>query len=152
WPVPSARGSVAGHDMARPSLPSRFAIGSSALALALVSSSASGAPAPKQVTARVFGHVAAQAVERTMGKSIGSPTEGHLVGGPRLDEAPYLRIVPAYAGGDVRWALEALVSLLDYAARAVRRENADAVMSVGHLSRAGGGELDRHASHESGRD
>jgi penicillin-insensitive murein endopeptidase len=34
----------------------------------------------------------------------------------------------------------------------VRRQFPDAVTSVGHLSRAGGGDLDRHHSHESGRD
>lgn len=86
------------------------------------------------------------------GKSIGSPTEGHLLGGARIEEGAHLRIVPQYAGTDVRWGLEALVGMLDRAARSVRRRFPDAVLSVGHLSRAGGGELDRHASHESGRD
>lgn len=86
------------------------------------------------------------------GKSIGSPTEGHLVGGAHLGDAPYLRIVPTYAQGDVRWGVEPLVSAIDRAARAVRKQFPDAVLSVGHLSKQGGGELDRHASHESGRD
>jgi penicillin-insensitive murein endopeptidase len=69
-----------------------------------------------------------------------------------LDEANCLRIVPADSVGDVRWGLEPLVTMLERAARAVRRQYADAVMSVGHLSREGGGEVDRHRSHESGRD
>jgi penicillin-insensitive murein endopeptidase len=86
------------------------------------------------------------------GRSIGSPTEGHLLGGAHLEDAPYLRIVPSYAGGDVRWGLEPLVAMIDRAARQVRRQYPDAVTSVGHLSREGGGELDRHRSHESGRD
>lgn len=86
------------------------------------------------------------------GKSIGSPTEGHLVGGAHLDEAPYLRIVPSYVAGDARWGLEPLVGMIDHAARVVRKQFPDAVLSVGHLSRPGGGEIDRHASHESGRD
>ncbi|HEX8789583.1 MAG TPA: hypothetical protein VF765_01430 [Polyangiaceae bacterium] len=86
------------------------------------------------------------------GRSIGSPTDGHLVGGMRLDDAPYIRVVPTYAGGDVRWGLEPLVTMIDRAARQVRRLFPDAVTSVGHLSRAGGGDLDRHHSHESGRD
>ena len=34
----------------------------------------------------------------------------------------------------------------------MRHEFPDAVLSVGHLSRRGGGDIDRHASHESGRD
>lgn len=87
-----------------------------------------------------------------MGRSVGSPTEGHLVGGAHLADAPYLRIVPSYAAGDVRWGLGSLVGMLDRAARSVRRQYPDAVMSVGHLSKQSGGELDRHASHESGRD
>jgi penicillin-insensitive murein endopeptidase len=86
------------------------------------------------------------------GKSVGSPNEGHLVGGTHLEETPYLRIVPDWAKGDVRWGLEPLVQMLDRAARAVRRQFPDAVTSVGHLSRAGGGDIGRHHSHESGRD
>lgn len=86
------------------------------------------------------------------GRSIGSPTDGHLVGGAHLDDAPYIRIVPVYAPNDVRWGLEPLVAMIDRAARQVRRQYPDAVTSVGHLSRAGGGDLDRHRSHESGRD
>jgi penicillin-insensitive murein endopeptidase len=86
------------------------------------------------------------------GRSVGSPTDGHLIGGAHLAEAPHLRIVPAYADGDARWGLEPLVTMIDRAARAVRRQFPDAVASVGHLSRPGGGEIDRHASHESGRD
>jgi penicillin-insensitive murein endopeptidase len=69
-----------------------------------------------------------------------------------LEEAPYLRITPADAAGDVRWGLEPLVTMLDRAARAVRRQFSDTVTSVGHLSREGGGEIQRHRSHESGRD
>jgi penicillin-insensitive murein endopeptidase len=87
-----------------------------------------------------------------MGLSVGSPTEGHLVGGAHLGDAPYLRVVPAYAGGDVRWGIGAMIGMLDRSARTVRRQFPDAVMSLGHISRQGGGELDRHASHESGRD
>lgn len=86
------------------------------------------------------------------GKSVGSPTEGHLIGGARIVEGPHLRIVPAYVAGDARWGLEPLVNLIDHAARSVRKQFPDAMLSVGHLSRAGGGEIDRHASHESGRD
>jgi len=84
--------------------------------------------------------------------SIGSPTEGRLVGGAHLGDAPYLRIYPVYASADVRWGIEPLVGLVDRAAKNVRKQFPDAVLSVGHLSKAGGGELDHHASHESGRD
>ncbi len=86
------------------------------------------------------------------GRSLGSPTEGHLLGGMRVDETPYLRIAPMHAHDDVRWGLEPLVDAIDRAARAVRRQFPDAVTTVGHLSQPGGGEIDRHHSHESGRD
>jgi penicillin-insensitive murein endopeptidase len=69
-----------------------------------------------------------------------------------LDETAYMRIVPADAEGDVRWGLEPLVTLVDRAARAVRRQFPDTITSVGHLSREGGGGVERHRSHESGRD
>src|SRR5207248_1315441 len=77
---------------------------------------------------------------------------GHLVNGAHLNEAPYLRVVPVYAAGDVRWGLGGLVGMIDRSARAVRKQFPDAVLSVGHISRPGGGEVDRHHSHESGRD
>jgi penicillin-insensitive murein endopeptidase len=69
-----------------------------------------------------------------------------------LDEAPYVRIVPADTAGDVRWGLEPLVTMLERAARAVRGQFPQAVTCVGHLSREGGGEIEQHRSHESGRD
>jgi penicillin-insensitive murein DD-endopeptidase len=83
---------------------------------------------------------------------VGSPTEGHLVGGAHLDAGPHLRIVPVYVNGDARWGLEPLVGMIDRAARTIHKQYPDAVLSLGHLSRPGGGEIDRHASHESGRD
>ena len=86
------------------------------------------------------------------GRSIGSPTDGHLLGGSHLDDAPYIRVVPVYSASDVRWGLEPLVAMLDRAARQVRRQYPDSITSFGHLSRLGGGDLDRHHSHESGRD
>ncbi len=86
------------------------------------------------------------------GRSFGSPTNGRLIGGMHLDEADYLRVVPVYATGDARWGLQPLVAMLDRAARSVRRQFPATVTSFGHLSREGGGEIDRHRSHESGRD
>ncbi|MFO0677962.1 MAG: penicillin-insensitive murein endopeptidase [Polyangiaceae bacterium] len=86
------------------------------------------------------------------GRSVGSPTEGHLIGGSRVEESPALRISPAYVDGDVRWGLGPLVGMIDRASRQVRRQFPDAVLAVGHLSRKGGGAVDRHHSHESGRD
>jgi len=84
--------------------------------------------------------------------SIGSPNEGRLDGGARLSETPYMRVVPYYAESNARWGLPSLVGLIERAARRVSRKFPDAVLSVGDLSRRGGGGLDRHHSHESGRD
>jgi penicillin-insensitive murein endopeptidase len=69
-----------------------------------------------------------------------------------LEETAYLRIVPADTEGDVRWGLEPLVTMIDRAARVVRRQFPETITSVGHLSREGGGGIERHRSHESGRD
>lgn len=107
-------------------------------------------PSPVRRTAVRAGTLGPAALR--FGRSIGSPTDGHLVGGSHLDDAPYLRVVPVYANSDVRWGLEPLVGMLDRAARQVRRQHPDAITSFGHLSRLGGGDLDRHHSHESGRD
>ena len=85
-------------------------------------------------------------------RSLGSPTDGHLIGGMRIEESPFLRRYPTYADDDVRYGLSSLVGAIERAAREVHRRFPDAVLSVGHLSRRGGGEVDRHASHESGRD
>ncbi len=87
-----------------------------------------------------------------MGRSVGSPTEGHLIGGAHLPNAPYLRIVPAYAQDNERYGLGALIGLIDRAGRRLSREFPNTVLSVGDISRSGGGEIERHASHESGRD
>jgi penicillin-insensitive murein DD-endopeptidase len=133
--------------------PSLFALASIAGSLTLSSGALPGvmlpAAARHMATARA-GSLGPAALR--FGRSIGSPTEGRLEGGTHLDDAPFLRVVPAYAVGDVRWGLEPLVAMIARAARTVHRQFPDAVTSVGHLSRAGGGELDRHRSHESGRD
>jgi len=119
-------------------------------------------PAPKAAAAGLkntgahgaTAHLAAPAAPQrpAPARSVGSPTEGHLVGGAHLALAPYLRVYPIYANNDVRYGVDGLVGLVDGAAKNVRKQFPDAVLSVGHLSKQGGGELDHHASHESGRD
>jgi len=118
-------------------------------ALTLSSGAFPGATPKHPVTARA-GALGPAALR--FGRSLGSPTEGRLVGGMHLEETPYLRVAPADAAGDVRWGLEPLVTMLERAARAIHRQFPDTVTSVGHLSREGGGDVERHRSHESGRD
>jgi penicillin-insensitive murein endopeptidase len=60
--------------------------------------------------------------------------------------------MPADQAGDVRWGLGALVGMVERAAQHVRHAFPGAVLNVGHLSKQGGGEIEQHASHESGRD
>jgi penicillin-insensitive murein endopeptidase len=148
WPIGAASDSV--HVMRSCRLGARFGAPLSAvLALAaLAVAGVAGASAPTYVRAGTL-HTMTRI---PAGRSVGSPTDGHLIGGAHLEATPYLRIVPVYEPGDARWGLGALVIMLDDAARAVHRQYPDAVMSVGHLSRQGGGDIDRHASHESGRD
>lgn len=89
---------------------------------------------------------------KPVAKSVGAPNEGKLIDGWHLDMAPHLRVVPAYANSDVRYGTRELVELIDRAAREVKKRYPDAILGVGHLSKKGGGELDHHHSHESGRD
>jgi penicillin-insensitive murein endopeptidase len=119
-----------------------------ALVLATVSSWA--APPSRKNPAAKRNHGRMARLER--GNSVGSPTEGHLLGGERLETRPYLRISPVRASGNVRWGIAELVQAIDRAARLVHEKHADAILAVGDLSKRGGGDIDMHHSHESGRD
>ncbi len=109
------------------------------------------ATAPQHHTASATTNASAQAI-MPMGRSVGSPTEGRLVGGAHLSDAPYLRVMPADQAGDVRWGLGSLVGMVHRAAQKVRHAFPGAVLNVGHLSKRDGGNIEQHASHESGRD
>jgi penicillin-insensitive murein endopeptidase len=80
-------------------------------------------------------------------RSIGSPNEGHLVGGARIEGSKTLRVV----GGN-RWGLPDLVGLLERASKKVAEDHPGSVLTVGDLSKKGGGDVGGHHSHESGRD
>src|SRR4051812_7179360 len=90
--------------------------------------------------------------KKLLSKSIGAPNHGVLVGGVHLETSPYVRVVGAYQAGDARWGVRKLVEAIDRAAREVKKRYPDSILGVGHLSRKDGGEIDRHHSHESGRD
>lgn len=130
------------------------ALGPALLALMTASPSALAGPDPARAgtTARPVTNVGTPPAVLPMGRSVGAPNAGHLVGGAHLAAGPYLRVVPSYAAGDARWGIGALVGMLDRSARRVRRQYPDAILSVGQLSQQNGGDINRHASHESGRD
>jgi penicillin-insensitive murein endopeptidase len=119
--------------------------------LTLASGAATG-PAPKRPAGTVALRSSPGPAALRFGLSVGSPTEGHLIGGMHLLPTDYLRIEPSDTAGDVRWGLQPLVAMIDRAGRVVRHQFPGSVLSVGHLSREGGGDIDQHRSHESGRD
>lgn len=86
-------------------------------------------------------------------ESIGSPNEGKLAGGVHLDTSkPYVRVVPTYESGDLRWGLPEMIRMIDRASKAVAKRYPGSVLDVGDISKKGGGDVLRHHSHESGRD
>jgi penicillin-insensitive murein DD-endopeptidase len=89
---------------------------------------------------------------RPKSESIGAPNDGRLDHGVKLPDRPYLRVIPYYAGSDARWGVPELVSAIDRTAKKVASQFPGAVLGVGDLSLSRGGEIDRHHSHESGRD
>src|SRR5512139_11241 len=81
------------------------------------------------------------------GKSVGSPNEGRLEGGRKLEPSKALRVV-----GGHRWGVPTLVGMLERSSARVAKRFSGSVLTVGDLSRKGGGDVEGHRSHESGRD
>jgi penicillin-insensitive murein DD-endopeptidase len=80
-------------------------------------------------------------------QSVGAPNEGHLIGGKQLRSSSSLRAV-----GSLRWGVPELVDMLVRSSEVVAKKHPGSVLTVGDLSRRGGGDVDGHRSHESGRD
>jgi penicillin-insensitive murein DD-endopeptidase len=80
-------------------------------------------------------------------KSVGAPNEGQLVGGKQLRSSSSLRAV-----GSLRWGVPELVDMLVKSSELVAKKHPGSVLTVADLSRRGGGDVDGHKSHESGRD
>lgn len=84
--------------------------------------------------------------------SLGYPNAGRLFGGRRFRETAYMAIDEAHANSPVRWALPALISVLDRASRIVARKFPGSILEIGELSRRDGGPISSHLSHQNGRD
>ncbi len=81
-------------------------------------------------------------------RSIGAPNAGHLEGAMLLKGSRTLK----QKEGSHSWALPELVRLLQRASAKVAKKHKNSVMLVGDLSGRTGGFLERHGSHQSGRD
>ena len=81
-------------------------------------------------------------------QSIGAPNAGHLQGGVLLRGSPTLK----QKSGSHSWGLPELVRALQRASVKVAKKHKSSVMLVGDLSGRTGGFLERHGSHQTGRD
>lgn len=89
---------------------------------------------------------------RHSSRSVGLPFEGRLAGGVALRETAALRFTPEYARGGNFFGTWELVQMLHRAAFGVARRFPGAKLSVGEISKVGGGPLPGHNSHQNGRD
>ena len=112
-----------------------------------------GAKVDPKVGAKADPKIGAKKEPHVPASSVGSPNEGKLVGGVKLDTSDgTVRVVPAYQRGDTRWGLPALIHMLERSAKKVAKKNPGAVLGIGDISRKSGGDIFLHRSHESGRD
>ena len=85
-------------------------------------------------------------------RSLRYPWDGQLLKGARVRESDYVRYVGEYAKAGHFYGTWELAQLVERAARRVAFRLPGAKLSIGELSRAGGGHIDGHRSHTSGRD
>lgn len=85
-------------------------------------------------------------------RSVGLPFEGRMVGGVLLRESRAIRYTPEYAPGGHFYGTPDMVGMLHRAATRVMTRFPGVRLSVGELSRRGGGPLPGHHSHQNGRD
>jgi murein endopeptidase len=85
--------------------------------------------------------------------SVGTIATGHLVAGRRLEfEEPNLRVMPEHRTRGTNYGTDELVATIAHAAAAVAEAAPGALLSVGNLSKGGGGDIPWSISHNSGRD
>jgi penicillin-insensitive murein DD-endopeptidase len=116
------------------------------LAVALVPGVASAKAAAG--AAKVVAHAKSSKAGKKGAQSIGPPNSGRLSGAARLRGSRTLR----QREGSHSWGMPQLVHLLQHSATEVSRKHRGSQMLVGDLSGRTGGHLDRHNSHQTGRD
>lgn len=87
-----------------------------------------------------------------MARSIGAPNSGRLEGGVELKPTSAMRFLSSYENTSAHYGMPQLVALLDRSSKHIQKRYPGSVMGLGHLSNPKGGDIDRHASHETGRD
>ena len=85
-------------------------------------------------------------------RSLRFPWDGQLLKGMAVRQSDYIRYVGEYARHGRFYGTWEMVQLLERAARRVAFRLPGAKLSIGELSQQGGGRIDGHRSHESGRD
>ena len=85
-------------------------------------------------------------------RSLGFAWDGQLLRGMQVRPSQYVRYVGEYTSHGRYYGTWELVQLLERAARRVAFRLPGAKLSVGELARNGGGHIDGHRSHQSGRD
>ncbi len=85
-------------------------------------------------------------------RSIGWAWRGRLLHGVAAVESAFVHHVEEYRPGGAFWGTWELVQLLERAAWRVHRRLPGVRLSIGELSKRGGGRLRGHHSHQSGRD
>jgi murein endopeptidase len=83
--------------------------------------------------------------------SVGDTSYGRLVAAKRLEESKTLAILPLQRERDLRYGSEALVSAIEFAAKALHSATGSKLW-VGNLSAKSGGDISYSVSHNSGRD
>ncbi len=91
-----------------------------------------------------------QILAASLSESIGRAARGRLRNGVELPFGEHVHVLSANDGKN--YGTAELVSLLEHAASSVAQSHPGAKMTVGDLSKAGGGHLGSHRSHRSGRD
>lgn len=92
----------------------------------------------------------AEVRDRSSSVSVGSAAHGFLYNGQLLPPSDDVRYKSA--GPELRWGTDELVSAVSRAARLVAERLPGAMLTVGDVSRRGGGRFRPHRSHRSGRD
>jgi penicillin-insensitive murein endopeptidase len=144
--------SVGSQQARRPGLLVRGACTASALALlfALAAPPARATPLPRHATLSTEINLRPPPGMRS--RSLGFAWDGQLLRGMPIHPSDYVRYVGEYALHGRFYGAWELVQLLERAARRVAFRLPGAKLSLGELSRDGGGRIDGHHSHQSGRD